>query len=285
MKRYTGRVVLGASLALTFVLSGCGIVIFPAPTAEKDFSMSTSADGAGTVDVIWINGDVTIKVDDAATRISATGKKKATGVTEELAEENLENLDISLLVSESTPKKVYLRFDVPSDTLGIIYTADVELVLPAGVTLAVENSNGDVSVTGNTEATTVDLSNGAVTIDEQEGDVTVEVANGSVDVISESGSVEVEVASGSIDIAAKPDEEDSLIAKTGVGTVEIAVPVTTKASLSLKGNVGGITAVLDGFTVTDLTTTPLNTVTATLNGGGAEIVGETAVGGVDFRSL
>ena len=247
--------------------------------------MSTSVDGVGTVDVIWVNGEVTVTVDETATKITATGKKSATGVTEELAEENLEKLEISLLVSESTPKKVYLRFDTPSDTLGIIYTADVELVLPEGITLSVENSNGDVSVTGNTEATTVDLANGSVTIADQDGDVTVEVANGSVEVTSESGSVEVEVASGSIDIAAKPSEEDSLTAKTGVGTVEIAVPVTTKASLSLKGTVGSINAVFEGFTVTDLTTSPLNTMTATLNGGGAEIVGETAVGGVDFRGL
>lgn len=251
--------------------------------AEKEFNVSTPAQDVGSLTVEWEHGTITVRVDDQVSEITASGTIEVRASTDTRATETLDELDVVLLVAESIPLQVFVRFTDPGDVTAL-FSADVEVVLPPGISVNVNNDNGNVSVTGNADSTTVWVTNGSIAVSEQSGDATLETTNGRIDVDSLAGSVEATSRNGSIAVNARPQSQQSVVAKTVNGQVSIFVPADTSASMILETTLGFIDLMLEDFTVTDLRTT-FNEVSANLNGGGGQISGETVNGIVTFGSL
>ena len=297
------RMILVMVPALLVALAGCEIVIVPPGPGgafDEEFSLSTASDDVGSILVEWRNGEVSVLVDPEATEITVSGTKTVTAESDNLAEAAMEDFEIRLFVEAVTPSRLILQFDAPEFEAGMVFSADVELVLPGGVELAVEHLNGDVSVTGNIQTTGITLANGDVTVTDntgaceidlangtvivtgQQGNTIVEVNNGNVEVSSNSGNVDVRVGAGSIAVEASPAADGEVIARTDVGSVEIAVDADTAAFVDLRGTIGSVTIFPEDFTaITELTTTAMG-ITATLNGGGGQITGETDIGSVEL---
>ena len=263
------------------VSAGCTINITPPDDATESFSLSEPTTGVQSLFVDWRNGEIIVRVDGDATEITATGVKRVTATSEAAAEEAMENFEIVFTDSTAIDDQLVLEFDAPRLDVGVIYRANVEVVLPAGLTLIVESSNGDITVRGNTEATDVELANGDVTIEMQEGDTTVELANGDIDVQSDGADVEAVVDNGRVIIVAAPGDSGTIIGRADIGSVNIRVPVDTEASLSLETSIGSLSYDLEGFDINNLNASSTQ-VTAILNGGGGQIIGETSIGNVEF---
>ena len=281
---------IAAVLVSPLILAvGCSVSAsfsFLAGRVEEPFSASAPFEGAGSLTILWRNGEVSVRVDESATEITANGTKIVQASTDDVAQEMADQIEITMEVAESFPTQVFLRFTAPDDLIAL-FSADVEVVLPAGIVLSISNDNGNVTVQGNTESTEIDVNIGIVTVTDQSGDITVDITVGRIDIDSTAATVEATGDTASISITAQPGADGSVDARTANGSVSISVPANTQANLSLKTTVGVVVVSLEDFTVNDLPPIGgfVTEVTATLNGGGSQIVGETVIGNVSFGSL
>jgi pseudouridine-5'-phosphate glycosidase len=250
------------------IVGGCsvsGTLSFLDGRSQKIIDLSTDATDVGSVAILWRNGDVTVRVDDEATEITATGSILVTAATQDRSDAAIADLDVTVTVAESFPLQVFLRFDAPRE-VAAFFSANVEVVLPPGVTISVDNDSGDVTVTGSTVSATVTVDNGGIVIDSASGDVDARSTNGAVVVV------------------ARPDENATVAAESTNGAVSISVPASTAADLTLFATLGTFGLELEAFTITDFSTSS-SSVSATLNGGGAQITGRTRVGELSFGSF
>ncbi len=255
-------------------------ISFDTGFAEEDFTTSTPFADAESLTIDWQSGSITVRIDESATEIVATGTMTAIADTDSAAAQALDDLQIAF---NDDAAGVILRFQIPDDTLSIV-VADVEVTLPAGITLDITNRAGRVVVNGNANATSVNVSNGSVTIEDQYGDVLVDTTNGSVSIGSLNGNVTATTRNGSIHVTARPGSEFNVSAETTNGVISILVPPDTAAGLSLHTALGITNFSLADFTVTNLEVA-FNDVTATLNGGGGQISAETVTGVITFSSF
>lgn len=281
---------IAAVLVSPLILAvGCSVSAsfsFLAGRVEENFSVSAPFEDAGSLTILWRNGEVSVRVDESAMEITANGTKIVQAATDDDAQEMADEIEIIMEVAESFPVQVFLRFTAPDDLIAL-FSADVEVVLPAGIVLSIRNDNGNVTVQGNTESTDIEVNIGIVTVTDQSGDITVDTTVGRIDIDSTGATVEATGDTASISITAQPGADGSVVARTANGSVSISVPADTPANLSLKTIVGTIVVSLEDFTVNDLPPIGgfVTEVTATLNGGGGQIVGETVIGNVSFGSL
>ncbi len=285
MRRWQRTATVVSVVGLVWGL-GCefsGTITFSSGRAEEEFSVSTAFEDVGSVSIDWLAGDVLVRFDENASEITASGTITVRAGNDAEAESTLAEVSIEFTVAESFPLQVFLRLEEPSG-LGVSVSADLEVVIPGGVSVSVSSENSAVTVRGNTGSTTVSVSNGNVELIAQTGDATVETINGRIDIDSLSGSVEAVSVNSTVDVTAEPGPEDSLTAETTNGWVRIRVPGDTAAELRLESFLGGLEFQLSDFTVEGLEV-DFNRLTATLNGGGGQIVGATVNGSVSFGSL
>ena len=281
---------IAAVLVSPLILAvGCSVSAsfsFLAGRVEEPFSVSAPFEDAGSLTILWRNGEVSVRVDESATEITANGTKIVQASTDDVAQEMADQIEITMEVAESFPTQVFLRFTAPDDLIAL-FSADVEVVLPAGIVLTISNDNGNITLQGNTESTEIHVNIGIVTVTDQSGDITVDITVGRIDIDSTAATVEATGDTASISITAQPGADGSVVARTANGSVSISVPANTQANLSLQTTVGVVVVSLGDFTVNDLPPIGgfVTEVTATLNGGGSQIVGETVIGNVSFGSL
>ncbi len=265
-------------------IGGCTVIVNPGE-AEEDFTLNTSATDVETLRVRWVNGAIVIRVDDAATEITADGVMKVVAASDAEAEDALEDIEIAFETTDAVPSRRTLRFEAPDSSLTKIYSAEVEVVLPAGMDLDIDTVNGPVTVTGNTGVTEIQVTNGTVNVTAQAGDTDVDVTNGEVTVISTAGNVRADVVNGGISITAEPADDGSVVALTNVGDIEIFVPADIAASVDLRGGIGQVSAEWNAFDDVDNITSGAARLQATLNGGGGEVTAETDVGTVELDAI
>ncbi len=282
----TGRRLTACTVVATLVAAfgGCTVIIAPPGDVEEDFSLSAPLDAAGSLLVDWGNGDVSVIVDDTVDQIAVTGTKRVLATSREAADEAMINFDIEIDSGDEDNPQTIVRFDAPQFDVAVIYVADVEVRVPAGITLTVESAAGTVRVQGNTNHTGITVENGDVVVLQQNGDADVDVGNGDVQIESMAGDVEVTGQTGRVTVSADPGETGSLTVAINVGSIALAVPADTPASLTLGTDVGSIDANLEGFNAEDVHATG-KSLTATLNGGGGEIDARTNTGNVSFEAL
>lgn len=147
---------------------------------------------------------------------------------------------------------------------------DVRLVLPAAANIEVIVNSGPVEVselTGNLEIRT---DNGAVDIINVAGDVTASTTGRPITVMDVVGNVSATTSNADIDLRLMPGANGRISAATTAGKIRLMVPKTTAARVLLTADNGAVTANLNGFAVTDISTSA-GFLEGTLNGGGGAI--------------
>jgi Putative adhesin len=102
--------------------------------------------------------------------------------------------------------------------------AHLEVILPPGVTLDVEGSNGAVDVTGPFRLERLKAANGAVTVKGALGPLKLEATNGRVRVEGHTGALEIRASNGAVDVTEQREGAASVFTSNGAiryhGTIE-----------------------------------------------------------------
>ncbi|MCG8408548.1 MAG: hypothetical protein MI923_25380 [Phycisphaerales bacterium] len=271
-----------AVFSLCLLPLGCDLVQPFAGSAEEDFALNTSFADVGSLSIKWVNGNIKVRINPTATELTATGTKKIEASDDAAAAARLEEFKVTLSVAESFPLQVFLVADFPEGSPVTVAEADLEVVIPSGVNLNIESTNGRVEIVGNEGTSEVGLVNGEIIILEQAGNVLASTVNGRVKVNSESGGVEADVTNGLIEIDASPAAPESIVANTVNGNVTVSIPNTAGANVDLSTVIGGINHSFGDFATIDLRIVDLASVTAVLNGGGATVQAGAVTGFVNF---
>src|SRR5262249_38203585 len=128
-------------------LGGCGYGFnrFQA-TQEVSKSFTTEASPRVIVDTFNGKGDVIAGPTDRRVEIKVT--KRANGPSQDAAEENLEDIKVSIALEGNTVRVKAEKS--PEASRSINRGADIELQIPPGSLVDLTTSNGKVSVTGPT---------------------------------------------------------------------------------------------------------------------------------------
>lgn len=196
-------------LALGLVCAGIGAVAFFAanngfPTnhpfdrrnisseLEESKTLEVDADKSLTLKVIDESGSVTITGADVDT-VQVRAIKTAYDSTQARADEEVKDIKYTIDQNGTT---ITLRYEIPESMnfSNNLNTVDFIVTVPSEVTVDVEGSTGEVSVSG---------TQGNVDIENDFGDITVENLEGSLSVETNSGRVEasaIKAGSGDIDM-------------------------------------------------------------------------------------
>jgi hypothetical protein len=278
------RHVIGLTCGVFIMTSGCLIVVGPIESVEEDFELADGFDGINGLRIDWRNGSITLRVDAEVDGMRAEGTKRVSAPDQATAEALIDDLQIVLGASSASDDELVLSFDAPPDMGRISYAANVEVVIPRGIAVIIDNNNGGVTVSGNEGTTGITVDNGGVTVEGQNGDTDIDVDNGSITIETDAGAIDARTENGGITIRARPGENDDIAAETRNGSISIRIPQDTGATVDLRTRLGSIAPIFGGFEVTGLTVA-LSRVTATLNGGGIDVRAETELGGIEFESL
>lgn len=161
---------------------------------------------------------------------------------------------------------------------------DVRLVVPAGANLEVFVGNGPVEIvdlTGNVEIRT---DNGAVEVSNVKGDVIAKTTLRAVSITDVTGDVSANTTEADIDLRLDPGLNGRISATTSTGEIRLMVPKSTAARVMLLSENGTVTANLNGFAVTDISTSS-GFLEGTLNGGGGAIELISLSGQISFLGM
>lgn len=177
-----------------------------------------------------INGSVRLDASAGASGFSIEAARRVESDSFEDAATHLEQLTVAI---DSSDARVLVRTEQPSSSGGRNYIVDYAIALPADITVAVANVNGDV------------------TVDSLDATVTVSVVNGSIDTT-------VSLPSGGLATLSIVN-----------GSIYLQIPEDTSAGFVANVVNGGIS--LTGLTLSDVSQTPTS-LTGTLGDGNASIV-------------
>jgi hypothetical protein len=262
-KRYA---ILGARLvavaAAAASLAACDVVMSSMNAnakAQDDWSRSYPISANGRLELANTNGLVEVLATDGRT-IEVKAERIARGNTEEAAKELLKQVQIK---ESATPDVVQLESVMPS---GVGFGGHVEVryhvKVPAGLSVRLHCTNGQVRVEG------------------IRGDVRAETTNGGVRGRDLSGAVEASTTNGGIELEMNTLASGGVRAETTNGGVQVIVPENVKADIRATCVHGGVS--VQGLKVDGESSR--NRVEGKVNGGGPRIALETTNGGVTVRA-
>jgi len=224
--------------------------------ASEPFAYELPASNRSRFRLDGINGAVTVTGDVNATTISIEGERRVRSSSVADAEVHLAELQVQ--VNES-PDDVHVETIQPSNPEGRTYEVDYRIVLPGGFDVDIDNANGAIEVRFVAGDLVVDGVNGEVVLGDVSGDVGVRVVNGQ--------------------IAADLDPIGTPAVRLGTvnGRIDLMVPATVSAVLTVQVVNGTID--ISNLTTTDVTRTA-NRLQATLGTGSGLIDLETINGAV-----
>lgn len=248
---------LVALAAAAVALAGCDVVVSSLNAkarAEQPWSRTYTLSPAGTVEIVNGNGRITVRGGEGS-QVEVKAQIVARSATDEQAQDYL--------------KQIEIREDVGGDRIRLETTAprlsgshaevQYELVVPRTASLRLNNTNGQIHITGVT------------------GDVKAETTNGGVKGLELAGRVEASTTNGGVDLDLTSVAEGGVRAETTNGGVSVRLPATAKADIRASCVNGGISVTgleLEGGQSTR------RRVEGRLNGGGPVVQVETTNGGV-----
>ncbi len=150
---------------------------------------------------------------------------------------------------------------------GLLASADLELLVPAGAAVEIDHRNGAVEIDGVSGGIELDLNNGPATLDDVDGDMNIRVGTGAVDVDHPmvplaTARIRVELGTGEISFSLPEESAFEVEADVAIGSIEI-----------------------DDFPITPNFSGTGASVFAVLGDGGAEIDLEVGVGNIEIDAL
>jgi len=198
----TARLLLLVGLVslATLNLVGCGITSYRY-SAQQEISKSFTTESNPEIVVESFNGSIDVLAGiDNRNNVKATVTKHTRGKTKEAAQDDLDNIEVSITREGNTIHVVAINTDNDSwHGRG----ASVELEIPAGALLDLNTSNGQITVTGASGAVNAESSNGKIQIEGSNGPLTLHTSNGGITVKGGIGRLDLKTGNGAIDVASK----------------------------------------------------------------------------------
>jgi DUF4097 and DUF4098 domain-containing protein YvlB len=257
---------LGSRLALIAVaaagLAACDVVVSSVNAsgkAQDEWSRAYSIAPNGRLEVVNTDGLIEVLATDGQ-QVQVRAERIARGNTNEAAAELLKQVQIRETVDAN---QVRLETVLPS-SVGFGRRGEVRyyLKVPAGVSVRLQNTNGQVRVDG------------------IRGEVRAETTNGGVRGRALSGTIDASSTNGGVDLDVSALAAGGITARTTNGGVQVTVPENVKAQLTASCRNGGVS--VSGLTVEGESSR--TRVEGRINGGGPRIALQTTNGGIRVRA-
>lgn len=243
---------LCTALAATLLVVGC-TKIDPDPKAVQVEAEEPRAWAADGVDKIWIesvSGNIAVTAAGDADSITADITRYATG---EDSADALAWLDSVAVKDESNGGELEIECQFPSDFQGHNLGAAFQMSSPAGKSLRLELTNGDIDIDGMAAGAELDCVNSNVSIVGLQGGALVEAVNGDVDcdlaALAAPESAVLSTVNGNLVLSLPAGVSATFDAQTGTGSVAVTgfgdVSYTTNEDRHKAGTIGGGGATVD----------------------------------------
>jgi DUF4097 and DUF4098 domain-containing protein YvlB len=244
-------------VAAAAALAGCDVVVSSLNAkarAEQSWERSYPLSPTGTVEVVNGNGRITVRGGEG-TQVEVKAQVVARSATDQQAQDYLKQIEI-----REDAGADHIRLETTAPRLsGSHAEVQYELIVPRGASLRLNNTNGQIHISG------------------VRGAVRAETTNGGVKGIDLAGRVEASTTNGGVDLDLAAVAEGGVRAETTNGGVSVRLPATAKANVRASCVNGGIS--VTGLTLEGGESTRRR-VEGRLNGGGPAVEVETTNGGV-----
>jgi hypothetical protein len=195
-------------------LSACGAYISLNPfTADATVTQSFTTGAQPRIVVEMFNGSVDVVADNAST-VKVEVVKRGGGFSQQDAEDDLKNVEVTLTQDGDTIRVVARRTDQRVDIGNS--GASAKLRVPESAILDLHSSNGQVTSSGPVGDVKAQTSNGPIDVRGARGQVDLVTSNGPVTIDGGSGTINAETSNGPIDLTA---ENATVTARTSNGSI------------------------------------------------------------------
>jgi Putative adhesin len=185
---------LALGLAAVLLLPGCWVVNFNPFTAEQEVSDTFKTTATPRIVVDTFNGAIDVTPGEKGI-VEARVTKRAGGSTQEEAEQDLENIEVTM---KQDGDKIEIKVGKTDQSMFSNRGASVDLQVPEGTVLDVRTTNGKVNVvavTGNVKARS---SNGAIHVKGSRGKLDLTTSNGGIQAEGGAGRLDLKTSNGPI---------------------------------------------------------------------------------------
>jgi Putative adhesin len=204
---------LGLALTAVLVLPGCWVVNVHPFSAEQEVSDTFTTKGTPVIVVETFNGAIDVTPGENGT-VEARVTKRAGGSTQEEAEQDLENIEITMKQEGDTIKITAEKTD---HSMWSDRGASVDLQVPDGTVLDLRTSNGKVNVVAVTGDVKANSSNGVIRVKGSKGKLNLTTSNGAIQAEGGSGRLDLKTSNGPI---AVKSTKAVVHAQTSNGTIQ-----------------------------------------------------------------
>ncbi|HTP08723.1 MAG TPA: DUF4097 family beta strand repeat-containing protein [Anaerolineae bacterium] len=229
---------LTSFVIVVFMLSACGAYISINPfTAEETVTQSFTPAAAPHVVVEMFNGGVDV-VTGSDNTVKVDVVKRGGGVSQQDAEDDLKNVEVTMTQDGDTIRVVAKRTDQRVDIGNS--GASAKLRVPNGATLDLRASNGPITTSGPVSDVKAETSNGSIGVRGSLGQLDLHTSNGPITIDGGSTSINAESSNGLIDITA---DNAVVTARTSNGPIHFTgLPAQGRSELNTSN--GNIVATL-----------------------------------------
>lgn len=175
--------------------AGCFGINIGLLTAEETMSQNLDVPDDLSVIVESFNGTIEVKA-GSENQVLIDAVKRGSGNSQEAAEADLENVEVSVELQGNTLTVIGRRTDNKmSGNSGVT----VSLTVPVSANLDIKTSNGGISTLGNQGDIQADSSNGKITLNGALGNLNANTSNGAIEIDAEQAVVTANTNNGRID--------------------------------------------------------------------------------------
>jgi len=185
---------LGLGLTAVLFLPGCWAVNFNPFTAEQEESDTFKVKDKPMIVVDTFNGAIDVTPGEKGI-VEARVTKRAGGSTQEEAEQDLENIKVTM---RPEGDKIVIKVEKTDQSMWSSRGASVDLQVPEGTILDVRTTNGKVNVVAITGDVKARSSNGPIHIKGSRGKLDLTTSNGGIQTEGGTGKLDLKTSNGPI---------------------------------------------------------------------------------------
>lgn len=264
---------------------------FPSSPGEK---LAVEVVAADVMVSTWNKNEVSVKIygdEDALEKVDISAKKSGEGVFVEIEKKSfLKNLsNLGLRVEIITPEKYSAGVKTSGGDIKVKDMSGSFALKTSGGNIGLKNlsgsldaktSGGDIRLEKFSGSANVGTSGGNVEVKEVEGSVDAGTSGGDVVVDSKSGAISASTSGGSIKVIYN-GENQGIECSTSGGDIDVYVPQSFKADVSLKTSGGTVSCELPASNVK----TGHSSFSGLVNGGGPKLICKTSGGSISINKL
>ncbi len=205
--------------------------------ARSSVSKKFSASKVKRLEASTSNGKIKSEVDNVDS-IEVVFDKWATGHDEDDAKANLDDIKI-YIDNDSSIGILKINVEYPHK-IGTNYGCDIYITIPSDISLSLDSSNGEITVSGTKSDLDCNTSNGSLTIRDTNGDATLRTSNGAINIEDHAGNIDAKTSNGKIDADITIPDDGKCIMKTSNGSIDLSIPPDTSAEISANTSSGRI---------------------------------------------